>query len=165
MTAGFTATVVISLLMLAKSALGLAPDLNPIKDIVAVVDSFTGMALPADTGWLGHFVIGGVVWGVLYAWLEPLGQTEPDFPARSIPPNVGWLTEEPHERSCFHRFDSEAKAEEVRNKVLDMQKEYLISVEDAVIARATTRTDQTEPAAASRGAGALSGAFWGMLTE
>lgn len=77
MTAGFTATVVISLLMLAKSALGLAPDLNPIKDIVAVVDSFTGMALPADTGWLGHFVIGGVVWGVLYAWLEPSLPGEP----------------------------------------------------------------------------------------
>ena len=64
----------------------------------------------------------------------------------------------------FIAFDSEAKAEEVRSKVLDMQKDYLISVEDAVIA---TRDDQgriklnqlMHPAAA----GALSGAFWGML--
>ena len=64
----------------------------------------------------------------------------------------------------FIAFDSEAKAEAVRDKVLDMQKEYLISVEDAVIA---TRDDQGRiklnqlfhPAAS----GALSGAFWGML--
>ncbi len=64
----------------------------------------------------------------------------------------------------FIVFDSEAKAEDVRTKVLDMQKDYVISVEDAVIA---TRDDKgriklnqlMHPAAA----GALSGAFWGML--
>jgi uncharacterized membrane protein len=64
----------------------------------------------------------------------------------------------------FIAFDSEAKAEEVRTKVLDMQKDYLISVEDAVIA---TRDDRgriklnqlMHPTAA----GAVSGAFWGML--
>ena len=77
MTAGFTATVVISLLMVAKSALGLAPALNPIKDIASVVDAFAGTRLPPDTGWLGHFVIGGVVWGVLYAWVEPSLPGEP----------------------------------------------------------------------------------------
>ena len=64
----------------------------------------------------------------------------------------------------FIVFDTEAKAEEVRAKVLDMQKEYLIDVEDAVIA---TRDDNgriklnqlMHPTAS----GALSGAFWGML--
>ena len=64
----------------------------------------------------------------------------------------------------FIVFDSEAEAEDVRTKVLDMQKDYVISVEDAVIA---TRDDKgriklnqlMHPAAA----GALSGAFWGML--
>ena len=64
----------------------------------------------------------------------------------------------------FIAFDSEAKAEEVRNKVLDMQKEYLISVEDAVIAtrddRGRIKLNQLFHPAAS---GALSGAFWGML--
>ena len=39
----------------------------------------------------------------------------------------------------FIVFDSEAKAEEVRSKVLEMQREYLIEVEDAVIA---TRDDK-----------------------
>ena len=35
-------------------------------------------------------------------------------------------------------FPSEAKAEEVRQKILDMQKDYLIDIGDAVIA---TKTD------------------------
>ena len=64
----------------------------------------------------------------------------------------------------FIAFDSEAKAEEVRSKVLEMQREYLIEIEDAVIA---TRDDKgriklnqlMHPTAT----GAVSGAFWGML--
>ena len=40
-TAGFAGTVVLSLLMIAKSALGLMPDLDPIRDIVREVDSLT----------------------------------------------------------------------------------------------------------------------------
>src|SRR5271166_1595751 len=64
----------------------------------------------------------------------------------------------------FIAFDTEKKAEEVRDKVLGMQREYLIEVEDAVIA---TRDDKgrvklnqlVHPAAG----GAVSGAFWGML--
>jgi uncharacterized membrane protein len=64
----------------------------------------------------------------------------------------------------FNAFDTEKQAEEVRDKVLAMQKEYLIEIEDAVIA---TREDHgrvklnqlLRPAAS----GALSGAFWGML--
>ena len=35
----------------------------------------------------------------------------------------------------FIAFDTEKQAEEVRDKVLAMQREYLIEVEDAVIAR------------------------------
>jgi uncharacterized membrane protein len=64
----------------------------------------------------------------------------------------------------FIAFDSEKKAEEVRDKILAMQREYLIEVSDAVIA---TRDESgrvklnqlMHPAAA----GAVSGAFWGML--
>ena len=64
----------------------------------------------------------------------------------------------------FIAFDSEKKAEEVRDKVLSMQREYLIEIGDAVIA---TRDDSgrvklnqlMHPTAA----GAVSGAFWGML--
>ena len=64
----------------------------------------------------------------------------------------------------FIVFDNEARAEEVRNKMLDMQREYLIEVEDAVIATRDERghiklNQLMHPAAA----GAVSGAFWGML--
>jgi uncharacterized membrane protein len=61
-------------------------------------------------------------------------------------------------------FPSEAKAEEVRQKLLDMQKDYLIELGDAVIAvkqpNGKVKLNQLfHPAAA----GALSGTFWGML--
>ncbi len=64
----------------------------------------------------------------------------------------------------FIAFDSEQKAEEVRDKVLAMQREYLIVVSDAVIAtrdeNGRVKLNQLmHPAAA----GAVSGAFWGML--
>jgi uncharacterized membrane protein len=61
-------------------------------------------------------------------------------------------------------FPSEAKAEEVRQKLLDMQKDYLIELGDAVIAvkqpNGKVKLNQIfHPAAA----GAVSGTFWGML--
>jgi uncharacterized membrane protein len=61
-------------------------------------------------------------------------------------------------------FPSEAKAEEVRQKLLDMQNEYLIELSDAVIAvkqpNGHVKLNQLfHPTAA----GALSGTFWGTL--
>jgi uncharacterized membrane protein len=61
-------------------------------------------------------------------------------------------------------FPSEQKAEEVRQKLLDMQKEYLIELGDAVIAvkqpNGHVKLNQLfHPTAA----GAVSGAFWGTL--
>jgi uncharacterized membrane protein len=61
-------------------------------------------------------------------------------------------------------FDTEAKAEEVRHKLLDMQSEYLIEMEDAVIAvkqpNGRIKLNQIfHPAAA----GAAYGGFWGLL--
>lgn len=61
-------------------------------------------------------------------------------------------------------FPSEAKAEEVRQKLLDLQKEYLIELGDAVIAvkqpNGKVKLNQLlHPTAA----GAVSGNFWGML--
>jgi uncharacterized membrane protein len=64
----------------------------------------------------------------------------------------------------FIAFDTEKQAEEVRDKVLGMQREYLIEVEDAVIAtrddKGRVKLNQLMHPAAS---GAVSGAFWGML--
>jgi uncharacterized membrane protein len=61
-------------------------------------------------------------------------------------------------------FPSEAKAEEVRQKLLDMQNEYLIELEDAVIAikqpSGRIKLNQLfHPAAA----GAAYGSLWGLL--
>ena len=61
-------------------------------------------------------------------------------------------------------FPSEAKAEEVRHKLLAMQNEYLIELADAVIAvkqpNGSVKLNQLfHPTAA----GALSGTFWGTL--
>jgi uncharacterized membrane protein len=61
-------------------------------------------------------------------------------------------------------FPSEEKAEEVRRKLLDMQKEYLIELGDAVIAvkqpDGHVKLNQLINTTAS---GALSGTFWGAL--
>jgi uncharacterized membrane protein len=64
----------------------------------------------------------------------------------------------------FIVFDDEPKAEEVRNKVLDLQKEYLIEIEDAVIAtRGEDGRIKLNQLLHPTTYGALSGAFWGML--
>ena len=61
-------------------------------------------------------------------------------------------------------FPTEAKAEEVRQKLLAMQKEYLIEMSDAVIAlkddQGRIKLNQLFNTTA---AGAVSGAFWGAL--
>jgi uncharacterized membrane protein len=61
-------------------------------------------------------------------------------------------------------FPTEEKAEDVRHKLLDLQKEYLIELEDAVIAvkqpNGRVKLNQLfHPAAA----GAATGSFWGLL--
>lgn len=66
MVAGFVATVVLSILMVMKSMMGLMPEF----DIVAML---TGMiAAPSPiAGWLVHFANGAILWGGLFAWLDP----------------------------------------------------------------------------------------------
>jgi hypothetical protein len=68
--AGFAATCVLSLLMLLKGSMGLLPQLNPIHDIVNVADKFTGADFPSALGWAGHFFLGTIVWGLVFAWVE-----------------------------------------------------------------------------------------------
>jgi uncharacterized membrane protein len=61
-------------------------------------------------------------------------------------------------------FPSEEKAEEVRGKLLGMQKEYLIDMGDAVIA---TKSDngkvKLNQLLNTTAAGAAGGSFWGLL--
>jgi hypothetical protein len=48
-------TVVLSILKIAKSSMGLMPQLTPIKEIVQVADRLTGMTLLLPFGWIGDF--------------------------------------------------------------------------------------------------------------
>ncbi len=61
-------------------------------------------------------------------------------------------------------YPTEAKAEEVRQRLFEMQKEYLIKVGDAVIA---TKTEggkvKLNQLVNTTAAGAASGSFWGLL--
>ncbi|MDL2399604.1 DUF6789 family protein [Rhizobium mayense] len=68
--AGFTATVVLSILMIAQSSAGLLPQLNPIEDIAHVAGQPAGTILSLLFGWIGHFVLGTIVWGIIYAAIQ-----------------------------------------------------------------------------------------------
>jgi uncharacterized membrane protein len=61
-------------------------------------------------------------------------------------------------------YPTEAKAEEVRQRFFQLQKEYLIEIGDAVVA---TRTDdgavKLNQLFSTTAAGAASGSFWGLL--
>ena len=61
-------------------------------------------------------------------------------------------------------FPTEAKAEEVRQKLLAMQKEYLIELGDAVIAvKDSNGNIKLNQLINTTAAGALTGTFWGAL--
>jgi uncharacterized membrane protein len=61
-------------------------------------------------------------------------------------------------------FPSEEKAEEVREKLLAMQKDYLIELGDAVIATKTEAGKvKLNQLLNTTAAGAASGSFWGLL--
>lgn len=58
--AGLAATVVLSMIMIAKMMMGLMPELN-------VIQMLSGMlGTSAAVAWLVHFAV-GIVWGVLFA--------------------------------------------------------------------------------------------------
>lgn len=59
--AGFIATVVLSVLMIAKAMMGLMPAMNVIHMLAHM------MGTPAAGGWLAHFAIGTIAWGGAFA--------------------------------------------------------------------------------------------------
>jgi len=61
MLAGLVATVVLSALMLAKAMMGLMPDV----DVIAMLANQMGSG--AALGWMAHFMIGIIGYGVAYA--------------------------------------------------------------------------------------------------
>jgi len=61
--AGFAATVVLSVLMVAKGMMGLIPEL----DVAAMLAKMMGA--PLIVGWIAHFIIGTLAWGGAFAFL------------------------------------------------------------------------------------------------
>lgn len=72
MAAGFVATVVLSLLMIIKSMMGLMPGLDVIHMLSHMAHAMIGTAASPAIGWVIHFLIGTVAWGVLFAVLYPI---------------------------------------------------------------------------------------------
>jgi uncharacterized membrane protein len=60
-------------------------------------------------------------------------------------------------------YPSEAKAEEVRQKILKLQTEYLITINDAVIAVKTGEHVKLNQLVNTTMTGAAGGSFWGLL--
>ena len=69
MIAGFIATVVLSILMLLKSMMGVMPGLDLISMLARMAHTMMGMPDTPMVGWVIHFLIGTVLWGVLFALL------------------------------------------------------------------------------------------------
>ena len=63
LVAGFGATVVLSAMMVAKTMMGVMPQL----DVVAMLSAMMGA--PTIVGWMAHFMIGTVAWGAGFAVL------------------------------------------------------------------------------------------------
>lgn len=63
---GFMATLVLSALMVMKSAMGIMPDLNVIHMLGNMAGKMMGQGGPV-IGWILHFVIGTLVWGIAFA--------------------------------------------------------------------------------------------------
>jgi len=67
--AGLAATVVLSILMILKSAAGMLPQMNAIGMLTQMGQNY--LALPANpaVGWVAHAIIGVIAWGGLFALL------------------------------------------------------------------------------------------------
>jgi hypothetical protein len=70
LTAGFVATVVLSLLMMARHSLGIAPQLDLIAMLAGMFGKMTGTPPDPLIGWLVHFFVGTVLWGIAYAAVQ-----------------------------------------------------------------------------------------------
>lgn len=66
--AGLVATIVLSILMLIKSAMGMLPAVNAIQMLAGIAGN-AGLPATPVIGWILHFLIGAVAWGLLFVWI------------------------------------------------------------------------------------------------
>jgi hypothetical protein len=72
MIAGFVATIVLSVLMILKMKMGLMPELNAIKMMTTMAHGMLGTPAVPLVGWVMHFMIGTVLWGIAFTSINAL---------------------------------------------------------------------------------------------
>ena len=70
MLAGLAATIVLTLLMMLKGAMGVMPQLDPVHMMADMVAQNMGIAKNVAIGWVMHFAIGTIAWGGAFAVLN-----------------------------------------------------------------------------------------------
>ena len=70
--AGFIGTLVLTGLMMMKKYVGIMPSLDPVQMITNMVAEKTGTQTNMMVGWVLHFVIGSVAWGVAFSVINDL---------------------------------------------------------------------------------------------
>lgn len=69
--AGFTATLVISLILVLRLAAGIIPWYDPIEVMNLAAQDLFGTPDSRMLAWGIHFVVGTLIWGLLFALLVP----------------------------------------------------------------------------------------------
>lgn len=83
--AGLAATLVLSMIMVAKGMMGLMPELN----VIAMLSSMMKVAMPL--GWVIHFMIGTLVWGIGFSVVTGILPGGSDITKGIIFGIVAWL--------------------------------------------------------------------------
>ena len=85
MTAGLVATVILSAMIAVKASYGLWPEVNLIQ-LLMNLGSITRVQ-----AWMDHFIIGVVVWGLVYSGLEATWDRGPHWLKGMVLGTVAWL--------------------------------------------------------------------------
>ncbi len=64
--ASFIATLVLSMIMIMKKTMGLMPEMNPIADLVTIMQDISGLTIMPLFAWILHFLIGTFIWGISF---------------------------------------------------------------------------------------------------
>jgi len=83
--AGLVATIVLSVLMVLKGMMGMMPELNVIAMLAGQMGGSTLM------GWVAHFVIGAIIYGLAFANLRGVLPGGSDPVKGIVLGIVGWL--------------------------------------------------------------------------
>lgn len=78
MLAGFVATFVISMILILRLSAGVMPWYHPIEIMNLAAQDLLGTPDSLWVGWVIHYAVGTVIWGLLFALLVPYlpGRTE-----------------------------------------------------------------------------------------